>query len=573
MPTTPPFNPSTDTLAQILGQNAGAQASAAGMTQVAPQVPQHQVPQPTPFQPKPTEPTGPMGPGQGGYKKQQDMQNFATSLTNLVGKVTNTMQTRKARQEQQVFDNFSKFAKGAQDSQGQMQEAMAALKKNPQDQEAYKRYIQAKQAYDQNMTNLNDLVSGKNEKNAKLLAKGFGIDDKNAGTPERQAAIAAIKKTMPGVQGNAANLMSRMPQTQQLTPQAQGQSQAVQAGITPKAATGASILQYASKEDAMKAAKEQAIEKRKATFMEGIPKMEASGFSFDKGSDGQPQFDAQGFPKVHVMTQGERDKNPAQAAKNDLLRATIDLKKAQAAALTDPNNPHLKMEVMKAQTAARNAYTVSSGDAKDIANGIERGDLPPTMKSLYRNAAGVEAELARRGVPLAKMEADWNATNKLLATLNGPQQVRLRQAVQFTGDSLEIIDDLYSKWLKTGLPGGFKEFNRAALTASKSLPGEAGSIANRLDAQLNDLTSELGTVYKGGNSSTDESLKLAAQNLKAEWNPRTFHDAIQQVRTNLKIRQNSIKNSVVQGGNPDSPYKPTQDTTDDDDILKMLDDN
>jgi hypothetical protein len=571
-PPNPMQAPPADLITQMLGQAAGQQANAAGNTQVAPQVPQHQVPQPQPFRPQPQQGTQAVGPGQGAAMRDQRMQNFSTSIQNLVGAVTTTIQKRKARQEQKVFDNFANYAKGSQDAQGQMQEAMAALKKNPQDKEAYQRYLQAKQAYDQNMQNLNDLVSGKNEKNAKLLAKGYGIDDKNAGTPERQAAIAAIKKTMPGVQGNAANLMSRMPQAQQLTPQAQGQAQAVQAGLTAKAPTGASILNFASKEDAIKAAKEQAIDKRKASFIEVLPKMESAGYSFDKGSDGNPQFDAQGFPKVHVMTQEERDKNPASAAKNDLLQATIDLKKAQTDALMNPNNPSLKVKAAEASARLRNASLVTNGDAKDIAAGIERGDLPPTMKSLYRNAASVEAELARRGVPLAKMEADWMATNKLLATLNGPQQVRLRQAVQFTSDSLEIIDDLYSKWLKTGLPSGFKEFNRAALTAAKSLPGEAGSIANRLDAQLNDLTSELGTVYKGGNSSTDESLKLAAGNLKAEWNTKTFHDAIQQVRTNLKIRQNSIKNSQVEGGNPDSPYRPTQDTSEDDAILKMLDD-
>jgi hypothetical protein len=129
----------------------------------------------------------------------------------------------------------------------------------------------------------------------------------------------------------------------------------------------------------------------------------------------------------------------------------------------------------------------------------------------------------------------------------------LRQAISFTSDSLNIIDGLYDEWKKVGATSGIKLFNRAALAAAKQLPGEAGSVATRLEAQINDLTSELGTVYKGGNSSTDESLKLAAGNLSGDWNETTFKAALKQIHTNLKIRDNSIKNSQVAGASANKP--------------------
>jgi hypothetical protein len=77
----------------------------------------------------------------------------------------------------------------------------------------------------------------------------------------------------------------------------------------------------------------------------------------------------------------------------------------------------------------RQNLTIGSTDVKDIADAIESGDQPPTLTGLYRNAAPVRAELARRGVPVARMETDWKATQRYMATLNGPQQVRLRQAI------------------------------------------------------------------------------------------------------------------------------------------------
>lgn len=212
-------------------------------------------------------------------------------------------------------------------------------------------------------------------------------------------------------------------------------------------------------------------------------------------------------------------------------------------------------EVRIVQEQSR-ANEQSPRNAEDIADGIIRGDLPPDLKGMYRQTAAVEAALGRKGYNLSRARTDWNATQKHLATLNGPQQERLRQAVTFTNDSLPIIEDLYAKWKKLGPTSGFKILNKAALVAASHLPGETGNVANNLLSQINDLTSELGTVYKGGNSSTDETLRLAATNLQGEWNEETFKSAIARIRTNLAIRKNSILNSQPVGVSEGSPYVP-----------------
>jgi hypothetical protein len=198
----------------------------------------------------------------------------------------------------------------------------------------------------------------------------------------------------------------------------------------------------------------------------------------------------------------------------------------------------------------------SPDDPKQIADAIMRGEQPPDLHGLYRSNAPVRAELARKGFNLAKADEDWRATQKYLATLNGAQQVRLRQAVGFTRDSLDQLEGIYNEWQKVGATSGWKVFNKASLATAKQLPGAPGDLAHRLEARVADLTSELGTVYKGGNSSTDESLKLAAQNLGTDWNERTFRDALKDIRQSLQIRENSIKNTQVEGASPDNAYKP-----------------
>lgn len=195
-------------------------------------------------------------------------------------------------------------------------------------------------------------------------------------------------------------------------------------------------------------------------------------------------------------------------------------------------------------------------DAPAIADAIMRGEQPPDTSGLYRYGASVRSALAKKGYNLAQATEDWKATQKYLQTLNGPQQVRLRQAVDFTAESLGVVRDLVDQWDS----GRFPVLNKAQLAAAKggALGKNAQKIAVQLDAQIGDLVSELGTVYKGGNSSTDESLALAAKNLQSNWSKDTALSAIDLIERNLAIRRNSMKTASVAGTGRANAYAPDQ---------------
>lgn len=224
-------------------------------------------------------------------------------------------------------------------------------------------------------------------------------------------------------------------------------------------------------------------------------------------------------------------------------RTVTDLKGNDITATAKPMPP-----------AAVLAAGSTSTDAHDIAQAIANGEQPPVTTGLYRNAGPVRAELARMGFDLSNANEDWTATQKYLGTLNGVQQTRLRQAVSFANSSLDLVDSLAQQWNGSTV----KPLNAANLALAKQglLGQQAKSLAVRLDAQIADLQSELGTVYKGGNSSTDESLALAAKNLQADWDAKTLKDATQQIRTNLGIRMNSLKLGGVAGVGGDNRYAP-----------------
>lgn len=230
-----------------------------------------------------------------------------------------------------------------------------------------------------------------------------------------------------------------------------------------------------------------------------------------------------------------------------------------APALPEPKpgeSYHVDAQGRISRTVASKAPTgMSADDISAIADAIESGKQQPSLQGLYKNTAAIRAELARRGYDLSHATQDWQATTRMLASMNGAQQLRVRQATQFTNDSLDIVEDLGRQWAA----GGFPAMNKVQLIAAKQglLGPDAQSLATRLDAQINDMVSELATVYKGGNSSTDQSLRLAAENLKANFSEKTLQDSIQQLRKNLQIRMNSLNNATVAGVSPNQQYTPS----------------
>lgn len=234
--------------------------------------------------------------------------------------------------------------------------------------------------------------------------------------------------------------------------------------------------------------------------------------------------------------------------------------KAKAEATAKPASSNNAPATSGATIGATTLKVVPSGVTEVNAlngQGIIDGTQPPTVSnSLSGNGFQVKAYLAANGYDLTKAFQDWTATQKLLQTMNGATQTRLRQAIGQVDESLNLAQSLSDQWAG----GGFPALNRASLLLAKggAYGSEAQSIATQLEAEINDITSELGTVYKGGNSSTDESLKLAATQLSSDWSQKTFQDMIRLAKQNIQYRKNSLTLSTA--GITDSSYNPQQDT-------------
>lgn len=199
-------------------------------------------------------------------------------------------------------------------------------------------------------------------------------------------------------------------------------------------------------------------------------------------------------------------------------------------------------------------------DVKESVAGMKDGTLPPMMPGrATKEYLATMAEAHRQGYDLQAAVTDWNATQKHVATLNGQQQTRLNQSINALPDLLDTVDALASKWKG----GQFPVLNKANLALAKNgaYGDDVATVARQLDSQIADVTADLGNVYMGGNSPTDQSLALAGKSLSGDWSEKVLHDMVTLARNNVTIRQNSIRNTGVQGASPDNPYVPPSATT------------
>lgn len=216
----------------------------------------------------------------------------------------------------------------------------------------------------------------------------------------------------------------------------------------------------------------------------------------------------------------------------------------------DVTNPMASMK--------KDALVAQSDTVQQISDDMAAGKSAPVFTGLYHLAPLVKADLGTRHPEFdpAQAQQAWTATQRLMSTLNGPGQVRLKQAIDFTDQSIDKLAELADQW--NG--GQFPLLNKANLgLALQGAKGqEAQSLAARLETQRKEVISELATVYKGGNSPTDEGLKLAETQFDSAWSKGTFEDAVKQAKQNIQYRKNSL-DQLAGGVGASNPYAP--DTT------------
>jgi len=183
-------------------------------------------------------------------------------------------------------------------------------------------------------------------------------------------------------------------------------------------------------------------------------------------------------------------------------------------------------------------------DPKAIAAQIRAGEMPPDIGQYGRPVQGAIASILAQKGPngekpfnLSGAQREWKAQLKLNSTMNGPQQVRLDESIRSGLAMYDKVDEIAAQWQGKG----WGALSRKNLQAAKDglLGAKAATVANQLEGQIGQLTSDIATIEQGGLTPTNESRAVAEKSMQAWWGEGTIKDMTAQGRYNMQIRHNA----------------------------------
>lgn len=315
---------------------------------------------------------------------------------------------------------------------------------------------------------------------------------------------------------------------------------AIAAGTSPYALSNigagaeAGVKDYASSLGDMKA--------RQAQALAGL-----SGVQRDKLAQQNEQF-SQGMSTsdLAIKQQQLKDSEDPNSPQN-LPQAIREANYVNNMPETTPEEIAAKQAAMKIITPfAAQAAATKASNAEVIADGVHNGTIDPNMPGMYGTKPQVIAAMAAKypNDNLVQMQQQAAAANRNIQSMNGPQQLRLRQTIgEIAGQNgqpgmLDKLQSVADDWNGSGLPA----LNGANLLAAKNgAYGETGiEKATQFQAELADVTPALATVFSNGNAATDKALANAQNVFMADTSKDAFDKLITLARQNLAYRQNAL---------------------------------
>jgi hypothetical protein len=189
---------------------------------------------------------------------------------------------------------------------------------------------------------------------------------------------------------------------------------------------------------------------------------------------------------------------------------------------------------------------------KDIVDGMERGDIPPTTTGLYGKGAAVRAEASRRGLNLTQMGLQYSGAQKQVAVLNGPQTTRLLGLSKSVDNTIDEVTALGEQLHNSGIP----ILNHAKLAALVQTEGNSprGQLATRYLTAVNTVKEEFANAANGGYAPTEPAWKLANEQINGDFGEQQLKASLGEVQRLIRYRINAIPNVNTLGPNAANRY-------------------
>lgn len=187
------------------------------------------------------------------------------------------------------------------------------------------------------------------------------------------------------------------------------------------------------------------------------------------------------------------------------------------------------------------AGTTPQTDIESAVQGIMKGDIAPDGTQVsYRDRTRVSGELERKGINSVKLQSDWIAIKTATKSMNNPQQLRMRQALESVQQSIPQLRQLSEEFDRSNWRPVSSTQLRLALTGTDPSKRD---LATRYIAQIRLMQDELAQGFMGGNSPTDRAFNLTVDILDPKYGGKQMSAALDQLETNLGIRMNAIRST------------------------------
>lgn len=241
----------------------------------------------------------------------------------------------------------------------------------------------------------------------------------------------------------------------------------------------------------------------------------------------------------------EAEKEKAATSTNPAQAAEMGLSPGQRAPLASL----VSFRESKSKAAAGGA-----DDGSIMGEAIRKGLMQPTVLGTRMTQFNKPTfdYLAKSGYDLQKATLDYYGVQRWLSTLNGPQQTRLRQAIDAVQSQFGLIRS-YNQQLRSLVPRGqIKALNNASiqLALNGAYGPQAADVAKQMGDQMHLVGTELAQVMSGGYSPLDKAISDSGKILDLGRSPSQIDATLDNLDRDVGYRRNSIYAPPISPSNP-----------------------
>jgi hypothetical protein len=209
------------------------------------------------------------------------------------------------------------------------------------------------------------------------------------------------------------------------------------------------------------------------------------------------------------------------------------------------------MAQIRADIAAEQKYgagNTPADAARDIVDGMQRGDQPPTTQGLGQLTGSVRADAARRQFNLANAQLEWLGAQTQMRSLHGPQMTRYFALAQSVKSTIDRVLET-SEQLKLGQYPLKNHADLIYLVQTKANTTE-GKLAIQYLADIGTLKEEFANLAQGGGVPTEPAWAQANKLINEDFGVTALDTSLKEVRRLIGYRVGAIKEQGAQPYNP-----------------------